>query len=368
MVDAGKHFYAVRSGLLLMFSFQAKSSASSLFALVNDCERFVLKFFDVMEESAMHIYHSALPWTPTSSVVRRLYRGDLMVEAKLVNAVDDAWNAWIREIRVNGEPRAIMYSPTGALIAVLAGDRMLLFDSMTGVERTSFDAFGRVYSIDFSPDDSLVMLARFHSICVWDVQTGNIVQEFTDVGDVAAFSPCGTMIASPHGETIRILNVTSGRTNYVLAANALSVSAICWSINGDQVITGSWDGTVRAWEVSEGAVSKILFRHTKPVTAVASSKSHDSFLVASASKDNTVKVCDLRSGDVIQTFSSDHRIDSVRFSIDGEKCMYASNKRGYIWDLARKTHVSTIYYDGDIPSFSPDTTCLASSCGTGLKI
>jgi len=44
------------------------------------------------------------------------------------------------------------------------------------------------------------------------------------------------------------------------------------------------------------------------------------------------------------------------------------NQRGYIWDLARKTHVSTIHYDGDIPAFSPDTTCLASSCGTSLKI
>jgi WD40 repeat protein len=271
MVDGCEHFYMLINGLLLMFSFQAKSSASSLFALADDCERFVLKFFDVMEQSAMHVYHSALPWNPTSSVVRRLYRSDLMMEVKLVDAVDDAWNACIREIRVNGEPHAIIYSPTGALIAVYTRYRMLLFDSMTGVERASFDTPGHVYSIDFSPDDSLVMLACFHSIYVWDVQTGNLVQTFVDAGNEAAFSPCGTKIVSSYGRTIRIWNVTSGCCDCVLKdhSSAPRVSAVCWSANGDQVVTGSVDGTVLVREVSEGAVSKILFRHTDRVTAVA---------------------------------------------------------------------------------------------------
>ncbi|KAF9643222.1 hypothetical protein BDM02DRAFT_3063517, partial [Thelephora ganbajun] len=41
--------------------------------LANDCFRFVTGFFEVTEESAPHIYHSALPLSPQTSVVRKLY-------------------------------------------------------------------------------------------------------------------------------------------------------------------------------------------------------------------------------------------------------------------------------------------------------
>jgi WD40 repeat protein len=74
-----------------------------------------------------------------------------------------------------------------------------------------------------------------------------------------------------------------------------------------------------------------------------------------------VKVHDLRSGDVIQSFSSGQPIFSIRFSIDGATLMYASNSLGNVWDLARKTPVSTIYYDGCHPAFSLDRTCIAST-------
>ncbi|KAF9644482.1 hypothetical protein BDM02DRAFT_3150283, partial [Thelephora ganbajun] len=41
--------------------------------LANDCFRFVTGFFEVIEESAPHIYHSALPLSPQTSIVRKLY-------------------------------------------------------------------------------------------------------------------------------------------------------------------------------------------------------------------------------------------------------------------------------------------------------
>ncbi|KAF9645858.1 hypothetical protein BDM02DRAFT_3064500, partial [Thelephora ganbajun] len=41
--------------------------------LANDCFRFVTGFFEVIEESAAHIYHSALPVSPQISLVWKLY-------------------------------------------------------------------------------------------------------------------------------------------------------------------------------------------------------------------------------------------------------------------------------------------------------
>ncbi|KAF9646215.1 hypothetical protein BDM02DRAFT_3271125, partial [Thelephora ganbajun] len=47
--------------------------ASSTVELANDCLRFVTGFFEVIDESAPHVYHSALPLSPRMSMVRKLY-------------------------------------------------------------------------------------------------------------------------------------------------------------------------------------------------------------------------------------------------------------------------------------------------------
>ncbi|KAF9645891.1 hypothetical protein BDM02DRAFT_3201102 [Thelephora ganbajun] len=47
--------------------------ASPTVDLVNDCFRFVMKFFEVISASSPHIYHSALPLCPRQSMVWNLY-------------------------------------------------------------------------------------------------------------------------------------------------------------------------------------------------------------------------------------------------------------------------------------------------------
>ena len=48
-----------------------KSVDTSLLDTANDCLRFVTEFFEVISQSASHIYHSALPLAPRSSTVRK---------------------------------------------------------------------------------------------------------------------------------------------------------------------------------------------------------------------------------------------------------------------------------------------------------
>src|SRR5882672_2759772 len=97
-------------------SLQIKTLNEGLLDLTDDCERFILRSFDAMETSAMHIYHSALPWAPESSLTRKLYEHELMGEAKLLNAVDTFWDACIRIIPVGKKAEAPVFSHDGALI------------------------------------------------------------------------------------------------------------------------------------------------------------------------------------------------------------------------------------------------------------
>ena len=175
MANRSEHF--ILSRLFGHCSLQIKNPDQELSDLIDDCKRFVLRSFDGVKQSAMHIYHSALSWTPTSSPTRQLYEHELMTEAKLVNAVGPTWDACIRIIPVAlcESMKAVVFSPSGALIAAHGRCCVKVFDAMTGVNRATFDGDKSIFSIAFSPDDGfLVSGLHIGTINLWDVQTGTM--------------------------------------------------------------------------------------------------------------------------------------------------------------------------------------------------
>jgi WD40 repeat protein len=341
-----------------------------LLKLVDDCERFILKFFDVIKESAMHIYHSALAWSPMSSLTRQLYQSQMMEEVKLVNGIDAQWDACIRAIPIHDYPIGIVFSHKGSALAVVSSWGVKIFETATGVTTFEIDSPG-FRSIDFSPDDDMLLHGGEHgTLKIWDVQTSDLVQSFEEHGSTissVAFSPCGNMIVSGSDDnTVRIWDVSSGRCKFVLKGHSDRVWAVCWSGTGDRVITGSFDGSVRVWDVSSQTCSMILHAHTLEVTSVASSC--DSSLIASGSRDGTVQVYDARSGDVLQTTSTNSEISLVQFSTHGDKLRYANSGTAEIWDLSKKEKVWTIFHRGFVSAFSPDGTRVASGDLNFVKI
>ncbi|KAF9641927.1 hypothetical protein BDM02DRAFT_3067365, partial [Thelephora ganbajun] len=60
--------------------------------LANDCFRFATGFFEVIDESAAHIYHSALPVSPQTSMVRKLYERHANPLTRIVHGLPDSWD------------------------------------------------------------------------------------------------------------------------------------------------------------------------------------------------------------------------------------------------------------------------------------
>jgi WD40 repeat protein len=142
---------------------------------------------------------------------------------------------------------------------------------------------------------------------------------------------------------------------------------VCWSGTGDRVISGSYDCSVRVWDVSTEECLMILRGHTYLVISVTCSC--DSSLIASGSWDEMVQVYDAQSGDVLQTISVGGLVQSIRFSTNGDKLFYTNRKSATIWDLSRKEKVSTINHGGDRwATFSRDRTHVASVGDKLLKI
>jgi hypothetical protein len=66
--------------------------ASPTLDLVNDCFQFVTAFFEVISTSAPHIYHSAMPLSPRTSIVWKLYKPYANPLVRFVHGVPISWD------------------------------------------------------------------------------------------------------------------------------------------------------------------------------------------------------------------------------------------------------------------------------------
>ena len=119
---------------------------------------------------------------------------------------------------------------------------------------------------------------------------------------------------------------------------------------------GSWDHTVRLWDVETGSSTGIFRGHGAEVWDV--SFSPDGRTVASASFDHTVRLWEVATGAVAILQGHEGWVVSLDFSPDGSTLVSGSDDIR-LWDLATG-HAATIATGGGLVAFSPDGRTLAS--------
>jgi len=182
-----------------------------------------------------------------------------------------------------------------------------------------------------------------------------------------AFSHNGTQVVSgSYDETVKIWDVSSGACLKTLEGHSRIVNSVAFLHNSTQVVSGSDDETVKIWDASSGACLKTLESHSSTVTSVAFS--HDGTQVVSGSGDNTVKIWDASSGDCLKTLE-DHSygVSSVAFSHDGTQVLSGSfDNTVKIWDASSGACLKTLEghsYGVKSVAFSYDGTKVVSGSG-----
>ena len=113
-----------------------------------------------------------------------------------------------------------------------------------------------------------------------------------------------------------------GRTRSLLG-HTDSVRTILFAADGQTLISGSVDGTVRFWDCWSEKETKRMSQHAGGVNSIALSK--DGKVLASGSYDHSAKTWDASSGDPIQSFKGSHsQILSVVLTADGATLVTAS--------------------------------------------
>ncbi|GBG31905.1 WD repeat-containing protein 5 [Hondaea fermentalgiana] len=76
-----------------------------------------------------------------------------------------------------------------------------------------------------------------------------------------------TIVSGSDDNTVRIWNATSGEEQHVLKGHSLWVNSV--AIQGDTIVSGSDDNTVRIWNATSGEEQHVLKWHFDAVTSVA---------------------------------------------------------------------------------------------------
>ena len=131
-----------------------------------------------------------------------------------------------------------------------------------------------------------------------------------------AFSPDGKTVASGSWDkTVRLWDVATGKGGPKLVGHDNRVTAVAFSPDGKMVASGSWDKTVRLWDAATGRNIRTLTGHNDGVNTVAFSP--DGETVASGSDDKTVRLWDAATGDEREKYHSPRIVSGITFSNDG---------------------------------------------------
>ncbi|MCD4793249.1 MAG: ankyrin repeat domain-containing protein [Bacteroidales bacterium] len=112
------------------------------------------------------------------------------------------------------------------------------------------------------------------------------------------------------------------------------VNSVCYSPDGNYLLSGSSDESIKLWKAESGKEIKTFKGHNSPVNVV--SFSPDGKYILSGANNGEIKLWDIRSGNEITRFKGhSDKITSISFSPNGESFVSGSEDQNIIvWDIA----------------------------------
>ncbi|MGK7928938.1 MAG: AAA-like domain-containing protein [Spirulina sp.] len=235
---------------------------------------------------------------------------------------------------------SVAFSPDGKTIASSGDDGTVYLWDMNGNTLTKLSQGNKnsVYSLTFSPN-STMMAGSYNdgSIGLWNLN--NVLAEqfrSIQIDERASFYTSGEVVFDSNGRHIlkggRLLALLDIEGNVIWKNSEAhreverylgTVWAIAFSPNGQLIVSGGPDRTIRLWDLQGNPIGQPFRGHEGAVKSLAFSP--DGQRIVSGSKDRTIRLWDLQGnpiGSPFQGHSDD--VQSIVFSPDGRRIISGS--------------------------------------------
>ena len=285
---------------------------------------------------------------------------------------------------------SVSFSPNGQVLASSSSDDTIhLWDVSTGGHLRTLEGHrGSVFSVSFNPDGYILASAGTDAVRLWDLATGknkltfwsarNRFGRFLSFSSVV-FSPDGKTLASGSKDnTIHLWDLAPAILlwnsfdeitirSHILKGHEEGVHSVTFSPDDQTLASGSEDGAVRLWDVSnlwEGGTDshlRTLIGHRNRVNSV--SFSPDGQMLASGGGPHQdglhgrvgggvhvyglVRLWDVNTGSLLRTHAGyTQSFHSMSFSADGNTLATWADKYDEreirLWDVETGRHLRTL--------------------------
>jgi len=242
-----------------------------------------------------------------------------------------------------GDTNSLAVSPDGRLFATGSDDRMvIIWDASTGAAKAQLQGSGAgIVSLGFSYANDMVIAGANDNVAkVWTLATGRMKHTLTGhSGKVfaAKFTVENKVVTGSHDRTLKVWDLARGYcTKNVFTLSSCNDIALV-DDGGHVVASGHLDNSVRIWDMATGkTVKELTGLHSEQVVSVEISEDRTQLL--SLSRDNTMRLIDIRTFEPLATFSADTfrvpvNLASAALSADSRYAVAGSVDGGvYFWN------------------------------------
>ncbi|KAI0808978.1 hypothetical protein BC629DRAFT_1590080 [Irpex lacteus] len=303
-----------------------------------DGYKFVLYASDLISDSVSHIYHSALPMAPETSLLKKSAWEDLRTEIKVLAGVRLYWSddAHLRTLYSASPIEAIHFSQDSSILAICArcnertvcidvyrpttGEKLTRLSDVTdNGENTQDHQHNAILS--FSPDNRTLAVITEGGRCVviWDAVSGASVARLAqptgykahslafhpDIDNLLLCGMVGDSSSSSCKQLILVWHSVAHTYQTIFEQNQLQPHTLplCWLRRTDSpsIVVGSLSGKSRVWQVEPPNQVQVLNPPSYSSVVIAVASSTDGALVASSFLHSlpSVAVYDMGTGELL---------------------------------------------------------------------
>jgi len=248
-----------------------------------------------------------------------------------------------------GHEKAVIcseFSKDGKFLFTGSGDHTVkMWEVASGKEVKTFKGHRElIFELAISENGKYLVSGSWDATAIlWDIETGKQIRQFSMENNSPyalsfAHNDLYIMIGGL-GKDLRMIEIDTGLPARNLIGHTEIVSDV--AVRGDQMLTASWDGKAKLWDIKTGLITQKFVGHKGHV--YAASFDNDGKWIATSGADRTTKLWDIKTGEELKSFDGHADVVTSVDFINDDKYLITHSLDGTtkIWDIATEKEVIT---------------------------